>query len=343
MSHYKTIQSLGTPHIVHQGLIDFLDDLELAVMLNHLLYWSDKTDNPLGIYRSNEEWLKLFRFKDAKVKKLSDELEKRGLITKTHKRLEHRIYYLFNSDEFDRQYGDFLAVRQSSNDGFPNLNNDYSPIAKIKIGETQKDGLADSQNGDSLYTKITTKNTYKDYSKESEYDTHTHENENSQNSQNPKKPKTTAKNSKSDNSSVNKKSKSDSRLNPNGIEKPAELDNQIWLDFLKVKKQRTKDDLSVTAWNRFINPVLLAQQKTNHSLDEIFGFWIAETKWVGFNCDWYLNRLNGQNQSFANNTPNRKDEFRDEKWQAVFGDNFYGNSSDNNSSINPNQLTYIGE
>lgn len=92
------------------------------------------------------------------------------------------------------------------------------------------------------------------------------------------------------------KPKSDLRLNPNGIEKPAELDNQIWLDFLKTKKQRTKDDLNITAWNRFINPVLLAQQKTNHSLDEIFGFWIAETKWVGFNCDWYLNRLETNNQ-----------------------------------------------
>lgn len=115
-------------------------------------------------------------------------------------------------------------------------------------------------------------------------ETHTHETQADENHQNAKKTKTTAKTSSA------KKSKSDLKLNPNGIEKPEELDNQIWIDFLKVKKQRTKDDLSVTAWNRFINPVLLAQQKTNHSLDEIFGFWIGETKWVGFNCDWYLDR-----------------------------------------------------
>ena len=56
MSHYKTIQSLGTPHVVYQGLIDFLDDFELAAMLSHLLYWSNKTNNPLGVYRSNDEW-----------------------------------------------------------------------------------------------------------------------------------------------------------------------------------------------------------------------------------------------------------------------------------------------
>lgn len=110
-------------------------------------------------------------------------------------------------------------------------------------------------------------------------ETHTHETQADENHQSTKSPKKTA-----------SAKKTDTRLNPNGIEKPAELDNQIWLDFLKVKKRRTKEDLSITAWNRFISQVLLAQEKTNHSLDEIFGFWIGETKWVGFNCDWYLDR-----------------------------------------------------
>lgn len=168
MSHYRTIQALGTPHVIHQGLIDFLDDFELAVMLGHLLYWSDKTDNPLGIYRSNAEWFELFRFKDEKVKKLSDELQKRKLITKTHKRLEHRMFYLFNADEFDRQYEAFLRIGETQNDGLPNPEKPHSPIPKNRIRETQKIGLAEGENSDS-FTKITTKNTNKDYSKESEY------------------------------------------------------------------------------------------------------------------------------------------------------------------------------
>lgn len=130
MSHYKTIKVLGTPHVVHQGIINFLDDFELAVMLNHLLYWSDKADNPLGVYRSNAEWYDLFRFKDAKVKNLSDELQKRGLIKKTYKRLEHRMYYLLNVEEFDRQYEEFA-----------NQQNNTSPIAKNEIGEHQKIGF----------------------------------------------------------------------------------------------------------------------------------------------------------------------------------------------------------
>lgn len=157
MNHYKTIKSLGTPHVIYQGLIDFLDDLELAVMLAHLLYWSDKTDNPLGIYRSNDEWYQLFRFKERKVKQLSDELERRGLITKTYKRLEHRVYYLFNIDVFNAQFEQF------ANGGFiysPTVKNDVSRTAEMAIGGQQKQRLADSENGGSfiqrLHTKITT-------------------------------------------------------------------------------------------------------------------------------------------------------------------------------------------
>ncbi|WFF39269.1 replication protein [Moraxella nasibovis] len=137
---------------------------------------------------------------------------------------------------------------------------------------------------------------------------HTHENQDFQTQKNHGEKQTTLDNSKSKkNNSSDKKSKSELRLNPNGIEKPDELDNQIWLDFLKIKKQRTREDLSVTAWNRFINQVVLAQQKTNHSLDELFGYWIGETNWKGFNCDWYLQRQQPQN-NFSQ--PNRMNELR---------------------------------
>lgn len=177
MSHYKTIKALGTPHVVYQGLIDFLDDFELAAMLSHLLYWSDKTDNPLGVYRSNDEWYELYRFKDAKVKSLSDKLQERGLIKKTYKRLEHRMYYLLDVAEFDRQY-----------EIFANQQNDASRIAKIEIGEQQKIGLADGENQDSLYTKITTKNTTKNTTD----NIYTHDENSQENSQTSTKTKKTS-------------------------------------------------------------------------------------------------------------------------------------------------------
>ena len=164
MSHYKTIQALGTPNVIHQGVIDMLDDFEMAAMLSHFMYWSDKTNNPLGVYRSNDELQALFKWSPAKIKRISDKLQDLGLITKTEKRLEHRIYYLFNVAKFDELYGEYLSRFANpqnidspiSKTDFANRQNEDSPIAKMAIGEQPKWRFGDSQNGDSLYTKITT-------------------------------------------------------------------------------------------------------------------------------------------------------------------------------------------
>lgn len=119
MSHYKTIKALGTPNVVHQGVIDMLGDLEMAYFLSHFMYWSDKTENPLGVYRSNDELYQLFKWSPAKTKKVTDKLQNLGLITKTLKRLEHRMYFLFNVERFDELYELHLANQQ----------NEDSPIA----------------------------------------------------------------------------------------------------------------------------------------------------------------------------------------------------------------------
>lgn len=284
MSHYKTIQALGAPHVVHQGLIDFLDDFELAAMLGHLLYWSDKTDNPLGIYRSNDEWLRLFRFKDAKVKKLSDELQRRGLIIKTHKRLEHRIYYLFNVDEFDRQFGEFLATRQSCHDGFANPQNDDSPIAKIKIGESQNQGLAERKNGDSLYTKITTKITNKDYCKENEY-AHAQTND-CQNSQqatptNTADPVTKKQNDKTKPALATSPSTTKKFINVQDLISLG-VEPQVANDYLAIRKTK----LTQTALNGIAKQSALANMTLARAIE-----FAAEMGWQSFKADWYFNQM----------------------------------------------------
>lgn len=301
MSHYKTIKALGTPHVVYQGLVDFLDDFELAVMLSHLLYWSDKTNNPLGVYRSNAEWYELYRFKDAKVKSLSDKLQKRGLIKKTYKRLDHRMYYLLDIAEFDRQY-----------EIFANQQNNISPIAKIKIGEQQKQRLADGQNQDSLYTKITTKNTNKDYCKESEYDTHESTQENFENSQNSSQTKPTAKPKKSKDclavddlmnlklSDFNFTDK-DFKDYPNlGDWIFENMDYQIAKDYLAMRTNK----LTMTAIKSSVKQASIAGLNLSQALEVCITS--GKNGWQTFKADWYFN---------AQKTPawqptNRMDELR---------------------------------
>ena len=317
MSHYKTIKALGTPHVVYQGLIDFLDDFELAVMLSHLLYWSDKTDNPLGVYRSNAEWYELYRFKDAKVKILSDKLQARGLIKKTYKRLDHRMYYLLDVAEFDRQY-----------EIFANQQNNTSPIAKIEIGEQQKQGLADGQNQDSLYTKITTKNTNKDYCKESMYTHDENEKENFQTSSQAKTPKTT-------NSSAKKYLTADDLVNLG-------VDEQVANDYLATRKTK----LTQTALNGIIKQADLANLTLCQAIEIA-----AENGWQSFKAEWYnkpqtLSNPKGNQHATYQRTPaiNPAEEYYNsvmaeyERYygsasQPTFGQGFAGNVYDVETAV----------
>lgn len=283
MSHYKTIRSLGTPHVVHQGLIDFLDDFELAAMLSHLLYWSDKTDNPLGVYRSNDEWYELYRFKDAKVKILSDKLQERGLIKKTYKRLEHRMYYLLNVAEFDRQY-----------DIFANQQNDASRIAKIEIGETQEIGLADGENRDSLYTKITTKNTTKNTAD----NIYIHDGNAKENSQTSTKTKKTP---------VAKKYLTEEDLVNLGV------DEQVASDYLATRKTK----LTQTALNGIIKQAGLANITLQQAIEIA-----AENGWQSFKAEWYQNQNQNQKRTLSQpSKTNRMSDFAQQASQ--WGDDFY--------------------
>ena len=257
MSHYKTIKALGTPHVVYQGLIDFLDDFELAAMLSHLLYWADKTDNPLGVYRSNDEWYDLYRFRDAKVKSLSDKLQERGLIKKTYKRLEHRMYYLLDVAEFDRQY-----------EIFANQENNVSRIAKIEIGEQQKQGLADGQNQDSLYTKITTKNTTKNTTD----NIYTHDENAQENFQTSTKTKKT--------SSAKKYLTADDLVNLG-------VDEQVANDYLATRKTK----LTQTALNGIIKQAGLANLTLGQAIEVA-----AENGWQSFKAEWYNRNQQSSNR-----------------------------------------------
>lgn len=151
MSHYKTIQALGTPVVLHSNLTKFLGSITASAFLSHIMYWSDKTDNALGVYKSCEQITDetgLSKKEQMTARKILREL---GLIVETHKRLEHRLYYRFEPQAFDAWFEANLAKCQKAS----------SPSAKNERPEVPKGNFGENPNGTSLYTKITTENTTK--------------------------------------------------------------------------------------------------------------------------------------------------------------------------------------
>ena len=97
MSHYKTIQALGTPIVLHSGITKMLGSITASCLLSHIMYWADKTDNPLGFYRTLDELYAETSLTEGELRAARKKLVSLGIITETYKRLEHRLYFKFNA------------------------------------------------------------------------------------------------------------------------------------------------------------------------------------------------------------------------------------------------------
>lgn len=105
------------------------------------------------------------------------------------------------------------------------------------------------------------------------------------------------KNSTLDKNSEPKKPKAKNSETPkakNKVEKPTDVSNQVWSDFLELRKTK-KAPLSVTAWNQAKKQVDQAMDKTGHSLEQVMTEWVL-AGWTGFKCEWYLNRVGAKPQ-----------------------------------------------
>lgn len=78
------------------------------------------------------------------------------------------------------------------------------------------------------------------------------------------------------------------------VEKPTDVSNQVWSDFLELRKTK-KAPLSVTAWNQAKKQIDQAMDKTGHSLEQVMTEWVL-AGWTGFKCEWYLNRVGAKPQ-----------------------------------------------
>jgi len=123
------------------------------------------------------------------------------------------------------------------------------------------------------------------------------------------------------------------------VEKPSEISEQTWNDFLVVRKAK-KAPLTQTAWKRTFNAMLQVQEKTGHSLQQILEYMISRN-WSALEVDWYLNAL-AKNQNTQGNhnainqptySPNHQQpvksdaEIYRDKLMAEY-DAFYGTASE---------------
>lgn len=110
MNPSMALQLVGRPVAFYPSLSKHVGGIKACLFLCQLLYWSDKSSNPLGVYKSTDDWQEETGLSYREQSSARKELRKRGLIVETHKRLEHRIYYRIDFAVFDEL---LLAIEQN--------------------------------------------------------------------------------------------------------------------------------------------------------------------------------------------------------------------------------------
>ena len=127
MSHYLTLKKIGQAVAYYPNLTKKLGNVNASILLSQFIYWHDKTEHPLGVYKTQDEIKAetgLSRKEQETGRKVLREL---GLITETHKRTEHKLYFLFHPEAFDEWF---------ENEAIPE--SDIPPMPESDIRECKK-------------------------------------------------------------------------------------------------------------------------------------------------------------------------------------------------------------
>lgn len=104
MSHYLTIRGIGQAIAYFPKLGKYLGSVKAAIFLGQLIFWHDKTNNQLGVYKSAEEIQEETGLTYKEQISARKTLVDLGLVTETYKRIEHKLYFKFNVEKFDQWF-----------------------------------------------------------------------------------------------------------------------------------------------------------------------------------------------------------------------------------------------
>lgn len=148
MSHYLSIRGIGQPIAYFPKLSIYLGCINAGVLLGQMIFWHDKTDNPLGVYKTAEEITQETGLSYKQQINARKKLVSLGLITETYKRLDHRLFFKFNVERFDEWFTEMLLANE------PNVS---SRTAQTEVREELKGQIVIQKNTTKNTSKITTK------------------------------------------------------------------------------------------------------------------------------------------------------------------------------------------
>ena len=143
----------GRPIAYHPRLAKPLGTVNAAILFGQLVYWHDKTNNPLGVYKTALEIEEETGLSTKEQETARKKLKERGVLIETLKRLEHRLFFKIDFDAYDAYMDEYISENPCYITVSPHSQKGDSGIANYTLDETQK---GDSYIGALDYHNITT-------------------------------------------------------------------------------------------------------------------------------------------------------------------------------------------
>lgn len=153
MSHYSTLKGLGRAVAYYPAIGIKLGNPLAGIMLCQLIYWNDKTDNELGVYKTAEEWTAETGLTYSQQRTARKLLRSLGILLETEKRLEHKIFFKLDISAFDTWYQNDVLNGETRE-----LQIEHSRNEDLAFGDKQNVSSGAS-NHQSVIHKITSENT----------------------------------------------------------------------------------------------------------------------------------------------------------------------------------------
>jgi hypothetical protein len=170
MSHYSTLKGLGRAIAYFPQLGIHLGNPLAGIFLSQLVYWHDKTDCELGVYKTSEEWQKETGLTYSHQKTARKLLKDLGILSETEKRLEHKLYFKLNIEAFDEWFEKCINSDQNreSETANPRTRNPTFGSEQEQHSGTQESFIRGEAESTSVIhnitSEITAENTSKDLS-----------------------------------------------------------------------------------------------------------------------------------------------------------------------------------
>lgn len=135
MRFSQAMRQLGRAVAYYPELAKPLGGATAAILFCQLFYWQDKTDNPLGVYKTLDELMAETGLTERELRSAREKLRELGVVVETHKRLEHKLYFRVDFEVFDALMASFgeASERYSANGQNVSPRND-----KTSFGEVSK-------------------------------------------------------------------------------------------------------------------------------------------------------------------------------------------------------------